>query len=83
MALLFRGILLADWMGFLFLWRGHRLVTIPGRVPELIDLPAGCGFADRCALAIDACRRAAPPEIELTPGHAARCIRLGDVANLP
>ena len=63
--------------------RGRRLATIPGRVPELIDLPAGCGFADRCALAIDDCRRAPPPEIELTPGHAARCIRLDAVAAMP
>ena len=28
--------------------RGTRLATIPGRVPELADLPAGCPFADRC-----------------------------------
>ncbi len=56
--------------------RGHRLPTIPGRVPELAELPSGCGFADRCALAIDDCRRTAPPAIELAPGHAARCIRL-------
>jgi peptide/nickel transport system ATP-binding protein len=56
--------------------RGHRLPTIPGRVPELAELPSGCGFADRCALAIDDCRRTAPPAVEIAPGHAARCIRL-------
>ena len=56
--------------------RGHRLTTIPGRVPELIDLPPGCGFADRCPLALDACRAAPPPALEVAPGHAARCIRL-------
>ncbi len=56
--------------------RRPRLTTIPGRVPELIDLPAGCGFADRCALAVDACRQAPPPAVVVTPGHAARCIRL-------
>jgi len=56
--------------------RGHRLATIPGRVPELVDLPAGCGFADRCTLALDACRAAPPPPTELAPGHSARCIRL-------
>src|SRR5690606_22568090 len=33
--------------------RGTRLATIPGRVPELIDLPAGCPFSDRCAWVID------------------------------
>ena len=56
--------------------RGHRLATIPGRVPELIDLPAGCGFAERCTLAIDDCRRALPAEATVAPGHTARCIRL-------
>ena len=30
--------------------RGTRLATIPGRVPELADLPAGCPFAERCTL---------------------------------
>jgi peptide/nickel transport system ATP-binding protein len=58
--------------------RGHRLPTIPGRVPELAELPSGCGFADRCALAIDDCRRTAPPAVEIAPGHAARCIRLAE-----
>jgi hypothetical protein len=38
--------------------RGTRLATIPGRVPELADMPAGCPFAERCALVVDACRRA-------------------------
>ena len=56
--------------------RGHRLATIPGRVPELIDLPAGCGFAERCTLVIDDCRRALPAEATVAPGHTARCIRL-------
>ena len=63
--------------------RGHRLSTIPGRVPELMDLPAGCGFADRCPLVIADCRRAVPPAIELSPGHTARCIRLDAVLALP
>ena len=62
--------------------RGHRLPTIPGRVPELNDLPSGCGFADRCALAIDACRSAAPPAVELAPGHQACCIRLAEAGGL-
>ena len=56
--------------------RGHRLATIPGRVPELIDLPAGCGFAERCTLAQPACREAPPPPLAVSPEHHARCIRL-------
>jgi peptide/nickel transport system ATP-binding protein len=56
--------------------RGTRLATIPGRVPELADLPAGCPFAERCALAVDACRRALPAPQAVGPQHQARCIRL-------
>jgi peptide/nickel transport system ATP-binding protein len=56
--------------------RGTRLATIAGRVPELIDLPAGCPFAERCVLAIDDCRRALPVPQRVGPGHEARCIRL-------
>ena len=56
----------------------QRLATIPGRVPELVDLPPGCPFADRCGCAVAACRVAAPPPMEVEPGHAARCIRLDD-----
>ena len=63
--------------------RGHRLATIPGRVPELIDLPAGCAFAERCTLAIDACRSAAPPELAVGAGHSARCIRLAEAQAIP
>ncbi|MCZ2440743.1 MAG: ABC transporter ATP-binding protein [Burkholderiales bacterium] len=55
--------------------RGTRLATIPGRVPELSDLPPGCPFADRCALVVDACRGALPATDEVAPGHLVRCIR--------
>jgi peptide/nickel transport system ATP-binding protein len=51
-------------------------------VPELIDLPAGCGFADRCPLAVDACRQAPPPAVAVAPGHQARCLRLDAVPAL-
>ncbi len=56
--------------------RGTRLATIPGRVPELADLPAGCPFADRCGRVVDDCRRAMPPEVAVGIGHMARCLRV-------
>ena len=59
--------------------RGQRLPTIPGRVPELIDLPAGCPFADRCAWVVHACRQALPPPMPVGAAHDARCIRLDAV----
>jgi peptide/nickel transport system ATP-binding protein len=57
--------------------RGTRLATIPGRVPALHERPAGCAFAKRCALAIDACRAGEPPETAPAPGRRVRCIRAG------
>ena len=56
--------------------RGTRLPTIPGRVPELADLPKGCPFADRWARVIDECRTAVPPPLPVNPTHDARCIRM-------
>ena len=55
---------------------GERLATIPGTVPDLAHLPAGCTFADRCHLAIDACRAAPPALTSVDTGHSAACIRL-------
>lgn len=60
--------------------KGRRLATIPGTVPELVDLPSGCPFAGRCAFTIPDCHATAPPAVEVAPGHHARCIRLGAVA---
>ena len=55
-----------------------RLATIAGRVPELTDLPRGCAFADRCGSVIGACRTAMPALVEVSEGHMARCIRIGE-----
>ena len=52
----------------------QRLVTIPGRVPELADMPPGCPFADRCALVTAACKEAPPAPVMVGTGHAVRCI---------
>ena len=42
-----------------------RLTTIPGRVPSLRELPIGCKFAPRCALARAICHEVEPPVIPL------------------
>ena len=39
---------------------GERLTEIPGMVPSLADMPAGCAFAPRCPLAQARCGAAAP-----------------------
>ncbi len=60
--------------------KGQRLVTIPGTVPELVDLPKGCPFAGRCRWTIPECNAQVPPPFEVEDGHRARCIRLDVVA---
>ena len=37
-----------------------RLLPIGGQPPNLLRLPAGCAFADRCPIAITRCRHEAP-----------------------
>jgi peptide/nickel transport system ATP-binding protein len=55
--------------------KGTRLQTIAGTVPELADLPAGCTFADRCAIVEDRCRVALPVPVDVGAGHGVRCLR--------
>ncbi|MBM3354065.1 MAG: ABC transporter ATP-binding protein [Betaproteobacteria bacterium] len=50
-----------------------ELAEIPGVVPPLHQLGAGCAFAPRCAQALQRCGVAAPPETRLADGHAAAC----------
>jgi peptide/nickel transport system ATP-binding protein len=50
-----------------------RLVEIPGNVPPLWALPAGCAFAPRCPGATERCRRERPPLIEAAPGRRLAC----------
>src|SRR5437870_1815857 len=51
-----------------------RLSAIPGRPPDLVNLPTGCRFAARCAYAQDRCREEQPPLLPgPTPGHEYRC----------
>ena len=52
-----------------------RLMTIAGRVPELVDLPVGCGFADRCERVVGVCREAMPEAFAVSPEHDVRCIK--------
>ena len=53
----------------------ERLPSIEGRVPDMTRPPDGCRFAARCPFVEPACRAAAPPLIEVAPGHLTRCRR--------
>jgi len=50
-----------------------RLQAIPGLVPELLGLPAGCKFHDRCSEVSSRCEEEGPPLLEVEPGHQVRC----------
>jgi len=51
----------------------QRLEVIPGSVPSLFEMPAGCRFCPRCPLAQERCRREYPPFEEKAPGHRSAC----------
>ena len=51
----------------------ERLRTIPGNVPSILDLPAGCKFVTRCTERFDRCEVVEPELIETGPGHWVRC----------
>src|SRR5207244_1248787 len=55
--------------------RQERLEVIPGQVPDLLRLPSGCTFHERCPPRIDDCERIVPPLEEKAPAHGAACIR--------
>jgi len=50
-----------------------RMPSIPGMVPNLQQLPAGCRFNPRCGDVMAVCHEAEPALTELGPGHQARC----------
>ncbi len=53
----------------------RTLPTIPGGIPDLVQLPAGCVFRNRCEHAMPLCDRAVPEWSEARPGHFVRCYR--------
>src|SRR5689334_13232611 len=57
-----------------------RLTEIPGMVPSLTNLPAGCAFAPRCPLAIERCREEYPPLQDFGGHHCAACWRAAELA---
>jgi oligopeptide transport system ATP-binding protein len=54
----------------------HRLYSIPGAPPNLVDMPPGCPFKPRCDRAMDICGREFPPETFMeSSGGAQRSVR--------
>ncbi len=60
-----------------------ELAFIPGAPPDLVEPPAGCRFAPRCAFSKAKCRAeeppVAPPADAMGGGHLAACWKaMGD-----
>ncbi|MEO5699148.1 MAG: ABC transporter ATP-binding protein [Casimicrobiaceae bacterium] len=54
------------------------LAEIPGTVPSLEALPAGCAFAPRCAHAFARCHAERPALVHLGSGREAACFLVGE-----
>jgi len=57
--------------------KGEHLKTIPGTVPGLYDLAAGCRFHDRCPYAFADCQAQEPALAEIETGHFVSCWKYG------
>jgi peptide/nickel transport system ATP-binding protein len=53
----------------------RSLVTIPGSIPRLDELPKGCIFSPRCEFCEPACTVAQPPLVEVAPEQLSACRR--------
>lgn len=50
-----------------------KLDAIEGLPPDLVDLPEGCPFAERCPYVKDVCHSMNPPLYQVSPNHRAAC----------
>jgi oligopeptide/dipeptide ABC transporter ATP-binding protein len=53
--------------------RKGTLTPIPGRPPNLAQLPPGCSFAPRCPQAMEHCRQHEPDTHAVGAGHMVKC----------
>jgi len=51
----------------------ERLYTIPGSVPNPINMPNYCYFRDRCERRTAVCNGVYPQEVYITQTHMAAC----------
>ena len=55
-----------------------ELYSIPGKVPNPINMPNYCYFKDRCNMCVEQCSGDYPCEISLSPTHKVSCYRYYD-----
>jgi oligopeptide/dipeptide ABC transporter ATP-binding protein len=53
--------------------RPRRLAALPGLPPSLMNLPAGCSFAERCAYRFGRCGEERPDLLDRGSGHLDAC----------
>ena len=53
--------------------RVEKLYSIPGKVPNPINMPNYCYFKDRCESCLEKCNGSYPGEIKLSPTHSVSC----------
>ena len=58
--------------------RVEKLYSIPGKVPNPINMPDYCYFKDRCEMCVEACNGDYPCEIKLSDTHYVSCWRYAD-----
>ncbi len=58
--------------------RRQHLPTIPGTVPPLMDLPAGCRFSGRCTVELPYCATRRPPPLAEADGTSVSCHRIAN-----
>jgi len=59
---------------------GGRLAEIPGIVPPLHQLPAGCAFSSRCRFDTPRCREERPLLEAIQDGHLVACFEAASIA---
>ncbi len=52
-----------------------KLYSIPGKVPNPINMPDYCYFKDRCEMCVENCNGEYPPEISLSETHKVSCYK--------
>ena len=55
-----------------------RLYSIPGKVPNPVDMPDYCYFKDRCEMCVERCSGEYPGEVSISPTHKVSCYRYYD-----
>ena len=55
-----------------------KLYSIPGKVPNPVNMPNYCYFKDRCEMCVEKCNGAYPCEVSLSPTHKVSCYRYYD-----